>query len=260
MAEAYLINPVSRARPRTAQKRRKHMAKRRKLYGAALKAHQKKNGKSRPARKKRTFRRKARRPRSLGAAAAPRRKRHMVKYHTRKGGKVSGYKRSGANVTAHMSNRRRRRTRRNPFGMGQWGGATIEGLIAAGVLFGTLLAVGFVNKQIQRVNQLSTGWANLAARLGVALGGVLGAGYAVRQGWLSRANGQVAAAASFAPLTLGLVASFAPNIAGQISLADEDNGMGAELGMTPGNRLSDNTLDAELSAELGKQETEAGMY
>lgn len=279
MAEAYLINPVRRhkkrrierkkrrhdtenksfrkisrrkaarklhksvhkARPQGPKKGAKIMArrKRRKLHGAALAAHLKKVGKRRNPHK-------------------ARRKRHSVKRHHRKGATV---KRHMSNPLRRRSHRRSRRTHRNPMaGLGSVGSSTMSGLIAAGVLFGTLFAVGMANKQAEKLPYAnSSQWANLAAKLAVALGGLYLVNMAGRKGWLTGTNKAVASAAVFAPLGLSLLNQLAPSIANQISLADEDD-MGAELGMEAGNRVSDYTIDAELGAELGKQETESSAY
>lgn len=215
--------------------------KRRKLHGAALAAHLKKVGRrSNPRRHKR--------------------KRHSVKRHHRKGTSV---KRHMSNPLRRRSHRRssRRRSHRNPMaGLGNVGSSTMTGLIAAGVLFGTLFAVGMANKQAEKLPYAnSSQWANLAAKLAVALGGLYLVNMAGRKGWLTGTNKAVASAAVFAPLGLSLLNTLAPSIANQISLADDDE-MAAQLGMEAGNRVSDYTIDAELGAELGKQETESSAY
>lgn len=254
MAEAFLINPISTRRPMAKGKRklrRKHMARRRRssrrrLFGAAAAAHARKVGRRNPVRRhRRKARLSVRRRRS-------RRNPHVVRSHVQRIG------RRRVRVRRHMS---------NP----NWGAATIDGLVLAGVLFGALFVVGVANKQTEKVGVLQSGWGNLAAKLGVGLLGSIGALMLVRKGWLSQTNAKVVAAASFAPLLMSGVRMISPALASNVSLAGDDGDLGAtlggffpqELGMRAGPRLSDYTIDAELSAELGgrlERETETSAY
>ena len=248
--EAYLINPVRKAAEKKT-KRRNKMAKRRqpaalRKYWAKKKAEKVSRKVSRKSRKSRKSSRKARRSTKRG--------KHIVKRYHRKGGRVHGYSRKGTSVKRHWS---------NPMGLnlGNLGRTTLDGLIAAGVLFGALFAVGYANGLVKRVPMLAAGWGELAGKLAVALGVGVAAGMAVRKGLISRERALVIGAAGFAPLGLSLLGRYLPSVAGQITLA-EDEGMDAELAMTPGNRLSDYTIDAELAAELAgpMAESEESSY
>jgi hypothetical protein len=266
--QPYLINPVEpkgEAQGRTAKVRRANMAKkkRRKLAGAALAAHQakvakksRKSSKRRksapkasapaPSRKRRSSKRKSGGTRSLARAKSQRR-RHPVKAHKRRGGRVHSYARHGAFVRKHMS---------NP----SIGAVTMEGLMAAGIILGSVLVVGYANGQLGRWSKTSSGWGNLAGKLAIALGAGLGAHYAARKGYLSKASAYAVTGAAFAPLVLAGVASFAPAIAGRVTLANEDTD--APQGMAGGNGLQAQ-LEAELQAELNdhmeRDETEASL-
>jgi hypothetical protein len=148
----------------------------------------------------------------------------------------------------------------NPLGgIGRTGSAVVGGLVAVGVLFGSLFAVGYLNGMKNRVPMLASGWGSLAAKLAIGLGVGVAAVWANRKGWVSGDKVAVISAAGFAPLGLDLLGRIAPGIAGQITLAD-DEGMDAELSMTQGNRLSDHTMDAELAAEMGEGESESSAF
>lgn len=229
-----------------AQSRKQRAATMRNLKKAqAARKASKFGGKTRKARK---AHRKARRAPRRKAAKTYRRKshrrRHIVKAHH-----VTGYNRK-----RHWS---------NPFmRIGDTGSAVVGGLVAVGVLFGSLFAVGYLNGAKNRIPMLASGWGSLAAKLAIGLGVGMAAAWASRKNWVSGKNAAVIGAAGFAPLGLDLLSRVAPGIAGQISLADEmDAEMGAGLGMTPGNRLSDNTIDAEMGAEMGAEgESEMSSY
>jgi hypothetical protein len=143
----------------------------------------------------------------------------------------------------------------NPFG-GQAGAALTQGLIAAGFILGGLFVVGMANRQMDRFPMLSSGYANLAGKLALALGGSMGALWAVRKGYISQGNGVALAGVAFVPLAVGGLNRFAPNIAGQISLSGVgEHGMDAELqddGVSGVVQYGDINadMDAELTAEL----------
>jgi hypothetical protein len=247
--EAYLINPARKAARKNRRKGAKRMAKKR--QPAALRKYwaKKRAGKvTRKTRKSRKSRRVSRKSRRKSHRA-----KHLVKRHHRKGGRVGSYSRKGASVKRHWSN--------PMMGLGNLGQTTLDGLIAAGVLFGALFAVGYANGLVKRVPMLAAGWGELAGKLAIALGVVIASGYAVRRDLISREKALVIGVAGFAPLGLSLLGRFAPGVAGMVTLSEDgDDGMGARLGMTPGNRLSDYTIDAELAAELqGSSEGESEM-
>jgi hypothetical protein len=260
MSEAWFVNAPkksrssAKARPKAGPHKEKTMAKkkRRKLAGAALAAHLKKVGrKSRKSRKSRkaapvTAKRQTRRAApKVVRAKRTHRKKHMVKRYHRKGGHVKGYNRHGANVKAHWS---------NPMGVPA---ALMEGLMTAGIVLGTLYVVGVANRQLERFGPTQSGWGNIAGKLGIALAAGYGAGWMARKGYLRAQNAHVVMGAAFLPLSLGLLNQFAPQVAGQISLAS-DEGMQAELEQEEvsadlegrRNRLSDYAMAAELEAEL----------
>jgi len=233
------------------------MAKRKKLYGAAAAAHARKMGKrSNPHKRRkrrnphRSYRRRRRNPPPPPVASKSRRgrKRHMVKHYTRKGGSVSGYRRRGGPVKAHWS---------NPFGSA--GGVALEGLIAAGAILGTLIAVGYANGQLQKVSFTQSGWGNLAGKLAVAVGAGMAAVYLARRRTISREVAFAMAGAAMAPLLLGGVAMVAPSVAGQVTLAGdgmEDNGMPPMAGVVEQGAVGaqlEAQLQAELQAELNDE-------
>lgn len=208
-----------------------------KKYWAAKRA-----GKAAPKRSNR--RRKARKAHRKSSH----RRRHAVRAHS-----VKRYRRPRSGVS-YMS---------NPIGsLGQTGSAAVGGLVAVGVLFGSLFAVGYLNGLKNRVPMLATGWGSLAAKLAIGLGVGVAAKMLSDRNWLSGKNAAVVAAAGFAPLGLDLLGRVAPGIAGQITLADED--MSADMGIPPGPRLSDYTVDAEMGAEMGAElgqgESESSSY
>jgi hypothetical protein len=235
--EAYFVNPVTRkaVKGKKKTKRRKTMAKRR--QPAALRKYWAKRRKAKASPKKH---RKARRKSHRKARRNPARAKHIVPSHHRKGGAVKSYRRKGAHVKKHWS---------NPMGMGQIGSTTVDGLVAAGIFFGALFAVGYANGWTKKVPMLAGGWGELAGKLGIALGVSMAAAIAVRKNYLSRDNAKIVVLAGFSPVALSLLGRVAPGIAAGVTLADEDS-MDAELSMTPGHRLSDYTMDAELAAEL----------
>lgn len=256
----YLVNPPTRghaslinrvrptAKPSETDRKQgeKKMAKKRRSAAqkAATKkmlaaAKAKRSGRAKPARKARKAR-KARR--SAPKAAAPRkvhRKRHQVKRYHRSGGHVKSYRRRGANVKQHWS---------NPFG--QSGQVAIEGLVAAGAILGTLLVVGMANRQLQRFAPTQAGWGNIAGKLALAIAAGTGARMLYKRRMVSRETAFAMTGAAMAPLLLGGVAMFAPQIAGQVGLAAEEMPMN-EGGMA--GVVEYGAVGAELQAELQAQ-------
>jgi hypothetical protein len=270
--QPYLINPVDtegEAHGSTVKGKVKVMAKkRRKLAGAALAAYNKKRGIKKASAPKRKRRKsvKASRPggsRSVSPArrSSAKRKRHMVKQHNRRGGAVHGYKRHGALVHAHMSNPYRRRSRRRSMRNPQLGSVALEGLMAAGIILGSVLVVGYANGQLGRFSKTASGWGNLAGKLAIALGAAYGAHWASRKGYLSRASAYAVTGAAFAPLVLAGVASFAPQIAGRVTLANEyDDQLPENMGGGKGLQAQLNAeLNDELEAALEREETESSL-
>jgi hypothetical protein len=245
--EAYLINPVTRKAG--AASRRNKMAKRRYRRNTP-----KRNAKGRFVKG------------SGAVTAAPKARKHR-KYKPRP---VKKFKRRGGvgrrvKIAGGLKRRFRHRVRShisNPPIVGQ----VVNGLITAGVLFGTLFAVGFINKQLPIPQGKFT---PLLTKLGVALLAAWGVRELSRRGLIRGQNNVVVAqAAVFAPLGMSLLSTFVPAVAAQVSLAGD---MGAELSgylpqdlgmsMAPGGRgrISDYTVSAELNAEL-EAETESGAF
>lgn len=252
---AVLINRVEPRAPNAKGSKQMAKRKRRKLYGAAAAAHAKKVGRKNPHRrtKRRKARKAARRYRRNPPAVAAvrhRRKRHMVTRHHRSGGRVSSYRRGGASVKSHWS---------NPLGLGRSGQVAMEGLMGAGVILGTLFVVGFANKQLQRFQLTQAGWGNIAGKLALAVAGGTAAHMAARKGTISRATAYAITGAAMTPLLLGALAMVAPQVAGNISLADEDGDLGNVVthGAVAGNMEAE--LRAQLEAQLEEEEVETGM-
>jgi hypothetical protein len=257
--EPYLINEVQypiATIPRKAggTRRRRTMRLKRNRKGQFLPRGSRKNA---PKRRKSRKSRKSTMPK-VTIKGGKKRRRHRVKAYDAKGGPVKGYTRGGRSVPAHLS---------NPFGgLGQMGQASMEGLIAAGVLFGSLIAVGFVYKQLDGIPALTGNrWVNLGVKLGATLGVVWAAREVARRGFISHANAKVAQAAAFAPLGMTVLTMALPQVAGMVHLSADPSELSqddidAELSMRAGNRISDYTIDAELSAELSRQETESSMF
>lgn len=234
--------------------------KRRKLYGAALAAHQKKKGGSR--RRKPSKRRASARRRPVAAKRSYRRKsRYIPQTKYNKDGTRPRIKRSRAKVHNYMRNPRRRRRNPGVFGMNQLGSTAMQGLMGAGVILGTILAVGFANRQLERFQMTQVGWGNIAGKLAIAVAGGVAATWLVRRNKLSREMGYALTGAAFAPLLLGSVARFMPQLASQVSLAQEGNGDGEgmyaqlEAPMGPDSEA----VAAELEAQL-EEEAEASMF
>jgi len=243
--EAYFVNPTTRkAGQGKTTKRRKTMAKRR--QPAALRKYWAKHRKNPKAK----------------AASKPRKARKATKKHTKAWRtKPKASRKYAKRVVKVHSYRGHRKVRINPMGLGQIGSSTVEGLIAAGVFFGALFAVGYANGWSKRVPMLSQGWGEMAGKLAIALGVATVATMAVRKNYISRDTSKVIILAGFSPLALNLLGRVAPGIASGITLA-EDEGMDAALEMPPGHRLSDYTMDAELAAELNgpQHETESSSF
>jgi hypothetical protein len=255
----FMINPVKTPSRKGARPHKTggQMAKRkrRKLYGAALKAHQKKIGKKSNPHKKRRKARKSYRKHAN-------RQKHVVKSHSRKGGAVSAYRRKGARVKQHMS---------NPFGgaAGQAGYAIAEGVFAAVVILGAVMATGLIVRQAEKLPYASSGWGNVAAKAGVALGLTWVLYKATKNmGPRWKGAGQIASAAAYIPASLALLGHLAPALAAQVSLSE---GMDAALQMEPAyNRNSDQLLNATIDAQLQmaaesdrlgmERESESGAY
>jgi hypothetical protein len=238
------------------------MAKRKKLYGAALAAHQKKARRNAPVTPK-TLKRVGKKVRVHGKKGVIKtRTVHIVKRYKRKGGPVAAYRRKGGSVPRHISNPRPRRSyrryRRNPFGGGLLNDAK-EGLMAAGVILGTLWLAGVVNRQLNKVPMLAIGWPNVLGKLAVALGVGAVASKFMPQG-LQKYNSVVYGAA-FVPALLSGVAQVSPMAAAQLTLAG-DAGMGADLqaqldmqvGGMPQTRVSDYTMSE------GEQDSDSSSF
>jgi hypothetical protein len=239
--EAYLINPVTRtARPKAGTIRRKKMALKRNKKGRFVKGS--KAVKSRKASKSR----KVRRTRKAATVTVVRAK-HTVKRHRR-----------AWTVKKHKAHKRKSSWMSNPPIIGD----ITSHLIMAGVLFGTLFAVGFVNKQAEKLPIPQGKFTPLLTKLGVALLAVWGVRQLSRRGLLRGENAIVAQAATFVPVAYAALATFAPAAAAQVNLAAELGGyLPQDLGMamSPRGRLSDYTVSAELGAEL-EAESESGAF
>jgi len=255
--EAYLINPIAR-KPRRVKKETKTMAKRkksgsrkkRKLAGAALAAYRKKRG---------LGSRKRKRSASKAAPRKTRRKRHLVAAHSRRGGAVSGYSRKGARVKKHWS---------NPFGLPSFGGMTRDiqdGILAAATLGAAFWGSRWLgNLAVRYIPGTNSGLPRWLTKLAVATGTVMVARRITRDPGLRK----VALAAAYFPIAVEGLGMVAPGIASEMafapmlpapSSAPKPSGMSAYLGMPPGPRLSDYTLDAELEAQL-EQDMEYGVF
>jgi len=262
--QAYLINPVRPEGKQAPKKESRKMAtkmKRRKLAGAALKAHLKKV--SRKAVKKaykkavkvrtRTVTKTKYRNRTkvVVVRAKHKRARHIVKRHHRKGGRVHSYQRKGAFVKKHLS---------NPFGLGKSGAIAIEMLQAVGILLGTVVIAGFINKQVKRLPMLAAGYPNLGAQLAVAGGLTFLAGMFLK----NRELRKVAMAGAFVPPAMTALAMFAPALASQVALAEEgmDASLMARLDMQArGQRDTELDAQLQLAAETdARQETDSSSF
>ena len=239
--EAYLINPVNRKAGKTKRKKRTTAMAKRNKKGQFVK----RGGK--------TTKRKSTKRKSTNRnphKAAPRR--HVVKAYraTRhKKRAIIHYKKRSWRVAKHLS---------NPFNMGI--GGLGEELIGVGIAFGTLFAVGFLNRQSERLPLPANKWVGLGVKLGVALGAAYGVSQLSKRNIISGRNATVARVMCFAPFTMAILNEFVPAVASQVSLNADLNGYyPQELGMEAGNRLSDNTISAELAAEL-EQESEESAY
>ena len=247
--EAYFINaPIRKGLKAGSTKkktqRRNKMAKKRR-QPAALRKYwaAKKSGKTHHKKHKKAHRKASKARKSTHA----KRRRHVVHAH-----KVHTYRRPKSG-SSYLS---------NPVGsLGRAGSTVVDGLIAAAFMFGSLFAAGYINGMSKKVAFLGTTWGSLATKLAIGLGVGYAAHYASSKRWLSSENSKVVAAAGFAPLALDLLGRIAPQVAGQIQLAGDGDNMGAELAMTPGDRLSDATIDAQLAAELsGESDSESSAY
>jgi hypothetical protein len=239
--EAYLINPVTRtARPKAGTNRRKKMALKRNKKGRFVKG-------SRPAKHRKARKtRKVRRTRKASTMPVVRAK-HTVKRHRRVW-----------SVKKHRAHKRKSSWLSNPPILGD----ITSHLIMAGVLFGTLFAVGFVNKQAEKLPLPAGKYTPLLTKLGVALLAVWGVRQLSRKGIIRGENAIVAQAATFVPVAYAALATFAPAAAAQVNLAAELQGyLPQDLGMPMGrgSRISDYTVSAELGAEL-EAESESGQF
>ncbi|MDE1822334.1 MAG: hypothetical protein KGI98_15965 [Euryarchaeota archaeon] len=245
--EAYFVNPFAPGRKASGHrrlkksgKRSKHMAKKRKTKkrrSAAQRAATEKmpaaNKAGRRARKAESRRGKEAKKGSGKSSKrrTTKRRRHEVHAH-----EVRSYRRP-AHGAYYMSN-----PKLDVKGLGK---VAMGGLVAAGVLFGALFAVGWVNGQKNRVPMLASGWGALAAKFAIGLAAVYAAHTAAKKGWLSASNAGVLGAAGFAPLGLDLLGRIAPGIASHVSLADE-----AGMGDITSRGLIAADLQANLAANL----------
>lgn len=216
--------------------------RRRKLYGAALTAWRK----AHPKRRKKSRRRKNAHCATWANAALanPRRKSRRKSYR--------------------KARRYSRRRRSNPFRLpavpsfrGALGDAQ-KGIMGALAISGAVVAVIWGTRQLeQRVPMVSSGVPNLLMKLAVATAASMVAARVLKgQDRLKT----VASAAVFLPLLGEGVYRFAPQFAGFVPAIGGGSAMApAKLGMTPGDRLSDYTLNAELEAGL-ESESESSMY
>lgn len=216
--------------------------KRRKLYGAALTAWRKAHRKN-PKRRRKSRKNAHCATRVNAPWANPKRKRRSYR-------------------KARRSYSRRRRS--NPFRMpaipsfkGAFGDAQ-KGIIGALAISGAVVAVIWGTRQLeQRVPAVSSGIPNLLMKLAVATAASMVAARVLKgQDRLKT----VASAAVFLPLLGEGAMRFAPQFAGFVPSIGGGSAMApARLGMTPGDRLSDYTLDAELDAGL-ESDSERSMY
>ena len=251
----------------------------RKLYGAALAAHRAKVGRrNRPSRKaRRVVRRRTRRnmppdPKGIGhkkvsLRTGARRYRHYVKQYARKGGKVKSYRRKRTpRVGGHWSNPRRRYRRNPSFGLMQGlPGMAIDLLVGAAVVLVGLAVANMVNRQVEKFPVMATGWANILAKTGVALG-LTSLAYYMAQTEKQRQFAQAASMGMALPAFAGAITLALPQVAGYLvpqnmapasSLMAQLNAqLNRELATAPGPRLSDYTIDAERAG----METDASMF
>ena len=246
--EAYLINPVNRKAGKTKRKKRTTAMAKRNKKGQFVKG----GGKTTKRGGKTTKRKSTKRASRKAAPSRATRRRHVVKAYQATRHKKSAtihYKKQSWGVAKHMS---------NPFNMGI--GGLGEELIGVGIAFGTLFAVGFLNRQSERLPLPANKWVGLGVKLGVALGAAYGVSQLSKRNIISGRNATVARVMCFAPFTMAILNEFVPAVASQVSLNADLNGYyPQELGMEAGNRLSDNTISAELAAEL-EQESEESAY
>jgi len=263
--EAFLVNPMPRAgvNPDTARraevKKETKQMKKRKLAGAALAAHRAKVSRMKGRRNAPLTDRKnlGKKVKLAHGKKIKSRIRHIVKTYSRHGGAVTGYQRKGGRVGSHISNpvRRYRKHKRNPpFGLTPMMEDMRDGLIGAAVILGTLWVAGFVNRQVQKAPVLAVGWANVAAKLAVALGLGYGASLLLTR---QRKLVPVVYAAAFTPALLSAVSQFAPALAAQASLAGD---MGAQLEMQIGGLQPTRTSDNYLSAQLREEESDSSSF
>jgi hypothetical protein len=209
---------------------------RRRLYGAALAAHRKRlagGGKRRKHRRN------------------PARKRHSVRAH------VVHVKRRSYHRRRHMS---------NPMGFGIPSMKNVtDAAMAAAVLIGaswlTFKAVDLVEGNVPGTQ---SGIGNVLGKAVVAIGVVGVSRMVVKDHGLRT----VVLAGAVTPLALDALSAVGiryPMGAGQAALpampsaAEQARARALSLGMSPGNRLSDYTLDRSLEADL-HSEMESGLY
>ena len=238
----YLINSVERgARPKPTRNKENKMAKKRKkARSAAQKAATRKmlaanKARKAPKRAKHSTPKAKRQTRkSLGAAAAPR-KRHQVKPYHRKGGQVKSYHRHGANVPLHWS---------NPFGIRGLPGDVVEvamaGLVGLAALGVTYYAIQKAQEKFSVMNRNE--WANIAAQAAIA-GALI---FVVRKGVKNPQLRMLATAGiAMAPvMTLGM--KLVPQLMSKVPVSSQ----AALPPAPPAQAARDSALGAMLTAQL----------
>lgn len=139
-------------------------------------------------------------------------------------------------------------------GMGQAGKTIMDSTFAVLTVGWTLMVTNWIAAQIQRtVPGVSGPWAGIAVKIGAASLVVWGANQVIRDPGLRKV---ALAGAAFVPVS-ELIGRFVPQVAAALPAPILPKIPG--LGMPPGDRLSDYTLDAALEAEL-QQENERGNF
>lgn len=153
----------------------------------------------------------------------------------------------------------------NPFKLPSYRGVIGDlqaGAIAAVALGGAFYASRMIGNLASRyVPGAHAGIPRFLVKLGVATATVWAAKQVTRDPGLRK----VVLAGAYFPLVVETVAMVAPGVAMQMAVVPAlpapaaASGVSAYLGMPPGDRLSDYTLNAELEAEL-ETDSEFGIY